>query len=95
MSGNIINGEQVVEITQSGSGYNPRKITVKKDTPVKLLVNATNLYVCTAAFVIPKFQIFTQFREGINEIKFTPTETGPIKFSCAMGMYTGVINVIN
>ena len=95
LSGNIINGEQVVEITQSGSGYNPRKITVKKDTPVKLLVNATNLYVCTAAFVIPKFQIFTQFREGINEIKFTPTETGPIKFSCAMGMYTGVINVIN
>ncbi|MDP3696419.1 MAG: sulfite exporter TauE/SafE family protein [Candidatus Taylorbacteria bacterium] len=95
LSGKIINGEQVVEITQLPSGYSPKKITVKKDVPVKLLVNATNLYVCTAAFVIPKFQIFTQFKEGINEVKFTPTETGPIKFSCAMGMYTGVINVIN
>ena len=95
LSGQIINGEQVIEITQSGSGYNPRKITVKKDTPVKLLVNATNIYVCTSTFVIPKFQILSQLKEGINEIKFTPDKTGPIKFSCAMGMYTGVINVIN
>jgi len=95
LSGKMIDGEQVVEITQSGSGYNPRKVTVKKDVPVKLLINTTNLYVCTSTFVIPKFQIFSQLKEGINEITFTPTETGPIKFSCAMGMYTGVINVIN
>ena len=95
LSGQIINGEQVVEITQSGSGYSPRNVTVKKDVPIKLLVNATNLYVCTSTFVIPKFQILSQLKEGINEIKFTPTETGPIKFSCAMGMYTGIINVIN
>lgn len=95
LSGEIINGEQVVKITQSGSGYSPNKMTVKKDVPVKLLVNATNLYVCTSSFVIPKFNIQTDFVEGINEVKFTPTETGPIKFSCSMGMYTGVINVIN
>ena len=95
LSGKMIDGEQVVEITQSGSGYNPRKVTVKKDVPVKLLINTTNLYVCTSTFVIPKFQIFSQLKEGINEITFTPTETGPIKFSCGMGMYTGGINVIN
>jgi sulfite exporter TauE/SafE len=95
LSGTMIDGEQVIEITQSGSGYSPRKVTVKKDVPVKLLINTTNLYVCTSTFVIPKFQIFSQLKEGINEITFTPTEAGPIKFSCAMGMYTGVINVIN
>jgi hypothetical protein len=95
LSGEVINGERVIKITQSGSGYSPRNITVKKDMPVKLLVNATNLYVCTSSFVIPKFNIWTNFVEGINEVKFTPTETGRIKFSCAMGMYTGVINVIN
>lgn len=95
ISGKIINGEQVVDIAQSGSGYSPRNVTVKKDVPVKLLVNATNLYVCTSTFVIPKFQVWSQLVAGINEIKFTPTEAGLIKFSCAMGMYTGVINVIN
>lgn len=95
LSGEIVNGEQVIEITQSRSGYSPRNITVKKNIPVKLLVNATNLYVCTAAFVIPKLNIRTDFVESVNEVKFTPTETGRIKFSCSMGMYTGIINVIN
>ncbi len=95
LSGQMINGEQVVNIIQSGSGYSPNRIIVKKDTPVKLLVNGTNMYVCTSTFVIPKFRIFYQLVEGINEVTFTPTETGPVKFSCGMGMYTGIINVIN
>lgn len=95
LSGELVNGERVVKITQSGSGYSPRNVTVKKDVPVKLLVNATNLYSCTASFVIPKFNIWTNFVEGVNEINFTPIDTGPIKFSCTMGMYTGIINVIN
>ena len=95
LSGTMINGERVVEIIQSGSGYLPSEVTVKKDIPVKLLVNATNLYVCSVIFVVPKFNIWSRLNEGINEIKFTPTEAGPVKFSCAMGMYTGIINVIN
>lgn len=88
-------GKQIVRITQSASGYSPRQVTVKKGIPVKLLVNATNLYSCSASLVIPKYRIATSFKEGLNEIEFTPTEVGPVKFSCSMGMYTGVINVIN
>ncbi|MDP3696892.1 MAG: sulfite exporter TauE/SafE family protein, partial [Candidatus Taylorbacteria bacterium] len=38
LSGTMIDGERVVEITQLPSGYSPRNITVKKDVPVKLLV---------------------------------------------------------
>lgn len=95
LSGEMINGEQVVKITESGAGYSPRKIVLKKNMPVKLLINATNVYSCASIFVIPKFKILTRLVEGINEITFTPTETGPIKFSCAMGMYTGSFNVIN
>lgn len=91
----IENGTQVVRITQSGNGYSPNKITVRKDIPVKLLVNATNIYSCAATMVIPKFKIATTFKEGLNEIEFTPTETGPVRFSCSMGMFGGVINVIN
>ncbi|HEY4474358.1 MAG TPA: cupredoxin domain-containing protein, partial [Candidatus Paceibacterota bacterium] len=95
VSGTFEDGKQVIRITQYGNGYSPNNVTVKVGIPVKLLVNATNLYSCSASFVIPKFNIFTGLREGINEIEFTPTDTGPIKFSCSMGMYTGVINVIN
>ncbi len=95
VSGIFEDGKQVVKITQFGNGYSPNKVTVKVNVPVKLLVNATNLYSCSASFLIPKFNIFTSLQEGINVIEFTPTNTGPIKFSCSMGMYTGVINVIN
>lgn len=95
ISGTFEDGKQVIQITQSGSGYSPRNITVKTGVPVKLLVNATNLYVCTATFVIPKYNIVSSLKDGINEIEFTPTSAGPVKFSCSMGMYTGVINVIN
>src|SRR3989338_511234 len=95
ISGTFEDGKQVVKITQSGSGYSPNNITVRVGIPVKLLIDATNLYVCSASFVIPKYNVFTSLQEGINVIEFTPTNTGPIKFSCSMGMYTGVINVIN
>ena len=95
VSGVFEDGKQVVKITQFGNGYSPNRVTVKVNIPVKLLVNATNLYSCSASFLIPKFNIFTSLQEGINVIEFTPTNTGPIKFSCSMGMYTGVINVIN
>jgi sulfite exporter TauE/SafE len=95
LSGIIENGKQVIKITQYGSGYSPNKVTVKVNIPVKLLINATNLYSCSASFVIPRYEIFTNLKEGINEIEFTPTSVGPIRFSCSMGMYTGVINVIN
>src|SRR3989344_1551238 len=95
ISGIFEDGKQVIRITQSVRGYSPDKITVKKGIPVKLLVNATNLYSCSASLVIPKYNIFTGLKEGINEFEFTPESTGPVKFSCSMGMYTGVINVIN
>lgn len=91
----IINGEQIIEITQSGSGYSPKKVTVKKDIPVRMIITGTNPYSCSSFFVIPKFNLSKRLLEGPNELTFTPTETGPIKFSCSMGMYTGIINVIN
>lgn len=95
LSGIFEDGKQVVKITQYGNGYSPNNVTVKVGIPVKLLIKATNLYSCSASFVIPKYNIFTGLKEGNNEIEFTPINTGLVKFSCSMGMYTGVINVIN
>ena len=95
ISGTLEDGKRVIKITQYGNGYSPNKLTVRKNIPVKLLINATNLYSCSASFVIPAYNIFSGLKEGINEFEFTPTKTGPVRFSCSMGMYTGVINVIN
>lgn len=91
----IQNGEQIVNIEQNEYGYEPNAVTVKKGIPVKLIVEATNPFTCSIDFVIPKLGIRKFLEIGKNEFTFTPTDTGPIRFSCSMGMYTGRINVVN
>lgn len=91
----VVDGYQVVEITQFARGYSPNKVQVKKGIPVRLIVVGTDLYSCSSSFVIREYDIGAYLKEGRNEFVFTPTETGPVKFSCAMGMYTGIINVID
>src|SRR3989339_2808 len=90
----MVDGYQIVEITQSARGYSPNKIQVKNGIPVKLTVIGTDLYSCSSSFVIREYGVGTYLKEGRNELTFTPTRTGSVKFSCAMGMYTGIINVV-
>jgi sulfite exporter TauE/SafE/copper chaperone CopZ len=85
---------QVVRITQKGNGYFPAQVTVKKGQPVKLIVDSQESYSCAASLLIPKEGIRTRLNPGENVFEFTPDQAGDIPFSCSMGMYRGVINVI-
>lgn len=91
----IENGVQIVKMTQSGSGYSPNSFTIKKDIPVKWIINSTDSFTCAASIVSAKLGVRQGLRQGENIIEFTPTEVGPIRFSCSMGMYTGVFNVVD
>lgn len=89
-SGNNI---QIVRMTQHGSGYSPRTLTVEKGRPVRLIVTSTSPYSCANSLIIPKMNIRKNLKAGENVIEFTPNEAGTIPFSCSMGMYTGIIVV--
>jgi len=89
------NGTQVVRMTQSASGYSPNKFTVKKGIPVKWVIDGQEPFSCSSSIVIPSLNISKKLVRGENTIEFTPTETGPLKFSCSMGMYMGVFNVVD
>jgi len=89
------NGIQVIRMTQASRGYSPNKFTVELGRSVKWIITSTNPRSCASALIVPKLNISKQLEEGENIIEFTPTEVGPINFSCSMGMYTGVINVID
>ncbi|HXK34997.1 MAG TPA: sulfite exporter TauE/SafE family protein [Candidatus Paceibacterota bacterium] len=95
MVAEINDSVQVVWITQLANGYKPNKITVKKGVPVRLVVESTTLYSCAANIVIPKLKISKVFQLGENVIEFTPEEAGPLAFTCRMGMFNGVINVVD
>jgi plastocyanin domain-containing protein len=71
--------------------------TVKAGSEVKLNLVNKDGYSCALAFTIPKLGIRKTVRPGTSEsFSFTaPKQTGPVLFSCSMGMYRGTINVIN
>lgn len=83
-------------IIATSGGYNPRSFTVKNNQEVTLTINSQNNRTCARAFTIPALGISRLLPvNGAEEIKFTPTHSGRIAFSCSMGMYTGVINVVD
>jgi uncharacterized protein len=91
----VENGYQKVDITIDQGGYIPNSIQVKKGIPVKLTVTAKEVYTCALAFRIPSLGISKNLRPNTSEtFEFTPSGAGRIPFSCSMGMYRGVIEVI-
>ena len=91
----IENGRQIVKMTQSASGYSPNNFTIKKGIPVKWIINSTDSFTCASSIVSSRLGIRQGLQKGENVIEFTPNEVGQIRFSCSMGMYSGVFNVIS
>jgi sulfite exporter TauE/SafE len=86
---------QEVTITVLNNGYSPKNITLKKGIKTKLYLITNKVRSCSLAFTIPKLGIQKLLPStGTTTIEFTPTKTGPLVFSCSMGMYTGTFNVI-
>lgn len=96
VNSNIVlnNGKQVATMNVNNSGYNPNSFTVKKDIPVKWVINGQNVFGCQGYLVAPKLNVQQALAYGQNIIEFTPQEEGVINFSCGMGMYRGQFNVV-
>lgn len=90
-----INGVQTANISIFPNGYSPNYIQVKSGVPVKLNLSATGGFGCTVGFRIPKLGIAKDLsRENPTSIEFTPQKKDKITWTCSMGMYRGVIEVI-
>ncbi len=90
----IENNEQVVNMIQTANGYQPSSFTVKKGIPVKWVIDSQNAYTCAASIRMPDYNIGQFLEAGTNIIRFTPTKTGTVRFTCSMGMFSGSFNVV-
>lgn len=91
----VENGVQQVNIGVFNQGYNPRYIKVKKNIPVELTLTSNEAYSCATAFIFREFDIRAFLGPtDAQTFTFTPTETGKFAFSCSMGMYSGVMEVV-
>jgi sulfite exporter TauE/SafE len=72
------------------AGYTPNSIILKKGIPVEVSIYANGATTCVREFVVPSLKInkVVPDKEPLI-IKFTPTKTGKISFTCSMGMYNG------
>jgi len=84
----IENGIQIVRMEQVGAGYRPNQFTIKQNIPTKWIITSKSQS-CAASIYSKQLGIQRNLNPGENIIEFTPKDAGEIKFSCAMGMYTG------
>lgn len=91
----IVDGMQQVTIQIRNEGYFPKKITVQNGVPVQLTLQSNETYSCALAFVFKEFGINT-FLDATDTrtFTFTPQKPGRYTFTCSMGMYSGVMEVI-
>ena len=80
---------QVANMDLSYRGYEPNVLFVKKNVPVKWIINVKQMSGCTDEIIMPDYNIKKKLNYGKNIIEFTPTKTGDIKFSCWMQMVWG------
>jgi len=91
----VINGIQTADITVFPTGYKPDYIKVKAGAPVRLNLTTSGGYGCTVGFRIPSLGINKDLsKEDPAIVEFTPQNPGKITWTCSMGMYRGVIEVI-
>ncbi len=85
---------QVVKMDLTYRGYSPNVFFVKKDIPVRWIIDVKQMSGCTDEIIMPEYNIKKPLEYGENIIEFVPRELGDIKFSCWMQMVWGKFVVI-
>jgi sulfite exporter TauE/SafE len=80
-------------LSAGNSGYSPRLLHARAQTPITLNLVTRQTYSCARSFVIPALGVEKLLPEsGTEAISIPAQATGTVmRFSCSMGMYTGEI----
>ncbi|HWS58626.1 MAG TPA: sulfite exporter TauE/SafE family protein [Actinotalea sp.] len=85
---------QVLRTTQVATGYRPADAVVVVGREVRWEIDSVAVS-CAASITAPDLGIEqVLLAPGVNVLTFTPTTTGTLHYSCAMGMYGGTITVV-
>ncbi len=83
-----------VAITVTRNGFEPWKVRATRGKPLVLLVTRTTDETCATEIVIPEAGVTAPLPLGKTvRIEFTPSRSGELRYSCAMKMVQGVIDV--
>ena len=75
------------------AGYGPNQFVLKKDIPVRWVIEGRHLTECNRILVVPEYGLTVHLKEGKQVIEFTPRKEGVIPWSCSMGILPGTFRV--
>lgn len=91
----VTDGVQTATIAVYPNGYSPNYFQLKAGVSTKLTLTTQGGLGCTSIFRIPQLGIQVSLQQSPTQtVEFTPTQPGKITYTCAMGMYSGVIEII-
>ena len=93
----VVSGKQILKMAASSSGYSPNYFKVRAGVPVRWEITDKGTSGCTNAIISRNlFDGEIPLTPGQTSIKeFTPEKAGRYKFSCWMGMVSGIIDVVD
>ena len=82
-------GYQEIRMDVTRQGWEPDTFVLKKDVPVRWIINGREINGCNNAIQVPKYGLQFSVKQGEQVIEFTPNEEGTVQWSCWMGMIPG------
>ncbi len=83
-----------VEIRVTRNGFEPARVRAVRGQPLDLVVTRTTDDTCATEIVIPDAGLTVPLPLGRPvHVTFTPKKSGALRYSCAMGMFGGVVDV--
>lgn len=87
--------DQTIASTQDGDGYHPSEAVVYAGRPTHWEMTSTAPFSCASSLGSQDLGFQGVLKEGRNVIDLPALAAGTYNYSCAMGMYTGRIVVID
>jgi sulfite exporter TauE/SafE/copper chaperone CopZ len=88
-------GRQLLTTYQLADGYSPTNVTIYAGIPTVWTVESKTVTTCAATLVIPAWDTGVQLKLGPNELQLPALDAGVVHYTCAMGMYSGTITVVD
>jgi len=91
----VVDGVQVIRMRLGVDPfYKPSDTyTIKAGMPVRMEIEGIGTG-CRGELVVPKARARVALTQRLNVLEFTPTKPGDYVFSCAMGMFPGIMKAI-
>jgi sulfite exporter TauE/SafE/plastocyanin domain-containing protein/copper chaperone CopZ len=88
-------GTQAITTYQDANGYSPANIVIYAGYPTRWTVQSSNTSTCAASLWAPAVDIRARLNKGANTFELPALNAGTLNYTCAMGMYSGKITVVD